>query len=1717
LPTYFRVSAHKQSLLAVIFVFQLIDLFGVEQFELVLKILESRTTLKNDWKVAERSLKLTERQAEVAQYCQQVTVSSKLQSDLRKGVRKEQKRAKKEIDRMLKGFSEKDKIELEMAQQELMKKKSPHFSVVLQERYPFVFDAMVSNGVSILDDTRYCLPAGSTRRLTDTYEEIVVPGSDQSSVELVKNVYIKDMDPLGQVGFEGFDKLNNVQSLVFEQAYKTRENLLICAPTGAGKTNIAMLCILNVVHGHMVNNEIQKDDFKIIYIAPMKALATEMTNGFGIRLEKLGLKVRELTGDTTLSRRQIAETQMLVLTPEKWDAVTRKPDDAITKFVRLLIIDEVHLLQDERGPVIETIVARTLRQVEMTQQGVRIIGLSATLPNYVDVANFLRVNPYKGLFFFDSRFRPVPLTQTLKFANLMDDVCYEKALSFVRQGHQVLVFVHARNATERLALYFKEKAGREGDSNCFLPSDLGSSQYVAAKKMTEKFRNKRLSELFQSGYGAHHAGLIRHDRLLVEKLFAAGHIKVLFCTATLAWGINLPAYAVIIRGTDVFDAQKGVFTDIGVLDVQQIFGRAGRPQYEKKGHGLILTLHSKLNKYVSMLTSQTPIESQFMKSLFNNLNAEIALGTVSNIAEGVEWLKYSYFYIRARLNPLVYGISLEQLERDPDLSQYLEAKIKEAAEMLDFNQMIRFDPATGYLHATDLGRIASHYYIKYETIETFNFGEGRAKLSSMMTDQDIVCLLSLASEFAQIKVRDEELEDLDKLVVDGCPLSLKKDLLATVSGKVNCLIQAFISRCIIRNFALVSELLYIEQNASRLCRAMFEISLRKGWAHASGACLDFAKSLERRIWSFQTPLRFLLFFKFVFFFKQIIKNLYTIIQISVAVTPDFVWDDKLLGGGSQSFWIFVEDLNENLILHYERLTVNKKKVVMGVPQNLIFTVPVHEQQLSHNYQVRVSSDYYVVPDNVVPVSMHNCVLPFANCPHTDLLDLDPLPVKALHNKAFESIYNFPYFNAIQTQVFHCLYHTDQNALIGAPTGSGKTLCAELAIFRLITEQPKKKCVYIAPLKALVRERVIDWNKKFSQLLGMKCVELTGDHTPDLRSLSEAKLVVTTPEKWDGITRSWESRAYVREVALVIIDEIHLLGVERGAVLEAIITRIKLVSAKQKNINPLRVIGLSTALANAGDVAEWLDISEAGLYNFRPSVRPVPVEVHIAGFPGQYYCPRMALMNKPAFKAIKTFSPDKPVLIFVASRRQTRLTAMAFVSQLVAEENPRQWLNADIQELEEIAQTLKDENLKLTLPFGIGMHHAGLQQHERNVVEQLFLERKIQVLITTATLAWGINLPAHLVIIKGTEFYDGKTHKYVDFPVTDVLQMMGRAGRPQYDNSAVAVIYVQDIKKPFYKRFLYEPFPVESSLLPVLPNHINAEIHACTVSTRNQIMEYIANTYLYRRLFANPGYYEVPEVTEEALTSFLVNIVDHCVEELLASKCITYEEVEQILKSTPLGHIASIYYLRHETVRFFSYAVTSNSSVYDMLKILADNPEYSEIPVRHNEDQVNAQLQRYLPIKLPPECEMDSPHTKAHLLFQAHLSRLPVPTDYVTDLRSVLDQCVRIIQAMLDICVIKRWLAAAINVITVLQMIVQARWYTDDPLLVLPHCTETSIDDIMSVYGVNAYCPRFSKEKAPGWFLLVGEKDTGEVLAFLKTPPITGSKVFRLKLEIPKKA
>lgn len=114
------------------------------------------------------------------------------------------------------------------------------------------------------------------------------------------------------------------QSKLHKTCLFSDENILLCAPTGAGKTNVAMLTMLREIGKH-VNEDgtIRADEFKMIYIAPMKSLVQEMVGNFSGRLAAYGLKVGELTGDSQMSKEQIANTQLIVCTPEKWDIITR--------------------------------------------------------------------------------------------------------------------------------------------------------------------------------------------------------------------------------------------------------------------------------------------------------------------------------------------------------------------------------------------------------------------------------------------------------------------------------------------------------------------------------------------------------------------------------------------------------------------------------------------------------------------------------------------------------------------------------------------------------------------------------------------------------------------------------------------------------------------------------------------------------------------------------------------------------------------------------------------------------------------------------------------------------------------------------------------------------------------------------------------------------------------------------------------------------------------------------------------------------------------------------------------------------------------------------------------------------------------------------------------------------------------------------------------------
>ena len=1721
---------------------ELFDLVGFERIELIELLLNHREDIADSYTKCKQTMRqeIANAAASVKQlegparpnYGCQVIVQSQEEKALQKLARKEEKR----INKLLSKTGNDSESEGELDQNEAYdpvflrtKRQEALASAMVKPlfsekdgskaaiyptvpRYPFVFDSLAKTRTApgFIQGVKMSLPIGFEREDTKKFERVSIPADEKPPVNIGRKlVPISELDIVGKTVFQGINSLNRIQSIVFDAAYRTSENLLVCAPTGAGKTNVALLCIVQTIRQHMDKDVIKKDTFKIVYVAPMKALAAEMTTNFSKKLAPLGITVRELTGDMQLTKSEIMQTQVLVTTPEKWDVVTRKPGDvSLAQLVRLLIIDEIHLLHGDRGPVIESLVARTLRLVESSQTVIRIVGLSATLPNYIDVTTFLRVNPELGLFFFDGRFRPVPLAQTFigiknnKFPQCeadMDDTCYDKIVDFARKGKQIMVFVHARNATVKTAMALLEKARNKGQTGLFEPDgeEITGSQVGQARKLMSKSRNNQLVELFQAGFGIHHAGMLRSDRNLVESLFGKGHIKVLCCTATLAWGVNLPAHAVIIKGTEIY--KNGKFEDVGILDVLQIFGRAGRPQFDTSGNGTIITKHDKLSHYLSLLTNQFPIESNFIALLGDNLNAEISLGTVTSVSEAVEWLSYTYLFVRMRKNPLVYGIKHVELRDDPTLEMKRREIIIDAARKLDKARMIRFDERTEILSATDMGRTASHYYVKYDTIEVFN-----AEIKEVMNEADILATLSKAQEFEQLKSREEEMEELDHMTGEYCEVPVAGGS-ENVYGKVNILIQTHISRGRPNAFSLVSDSAYVITNASRIARALFEIVLRKNWPLLSGRLLRFAKTIERQMWDFENPLRQHPIIKPEILDKLERRNFTieklrelesdeigrlithqkagkdvkraaheiplveidasiqpitrTILRVRLTITPNFTWNDRVHGKGSEPFWIWVEDPDNNYIYHHEYFTLAKRQVQREEPQELVFTIPIFEP-LPSQYYARCISDRWIGSETYCAISFQHLILPEQHPPHTNLLDLQPLPITALGDAKYQELFTskgFSHFNPIQTQIFHTLYHTDENVLLGAPTGSGKTIAAEIAMFKVFRDDPiDGKVVYIAPLKALVRERISDWKERLERRLGKNVVELTGDVTPDMRAIQKAHVIVTTPEKWDGISRSWQTRNYVQAVRLIVIDEIHLLGEDRGPVLEVIVSRTNFISSHTSR--NLRIIGLSTALANAKDLADWLGIkTTSGLFNFRPSVRPVPLEVHISGHSGKHYCPRMATMNKPTYQAIQQYSPGKPTLIFVSSRRQTRLTALDLIAFLAAEDNPKMWLKMDESEMERISETIKDQNLRLTLAFGIGMHHAGLVERDRQTVEELFVNQKIQVLIATATVAWGVNFPAHLVVIKGTEYYDGKQKRYVDMPITDVLQMMGRAGRPQFDDEGVACVLVHDVKKNFYKKFLYEPFPVESSLLAVLPDHLNAEIVAGTITSRKDALDYMTWTYFFRRLLQNPSYYGLEGVEEFNINSFLTSIVDKTLHTLAESYCVDFLEDETgalsgEVEATTLGRIASYYYLSHETVAQFKDSLQPTMTAEEVLSVLCYANEYDQLPVRHNEDLMNADLAKECPINVEEKCmPMESPHTKAHLLLQAHFSRLQLPcSDYYTDLKSVLDQAIRIIQAMIDVAAEAGWLATTVRIQTLLQMVVQGRWVSESSLLCLPH-------------------------------------------------------------------
>lgn len=1478
---------------------------------------------------------------------------------------------------------------------------------VEQVRYPHVFSSGAQGNVLSVFGQRFALPLGTSREEKQFYEEVTIPPPRTVPMRTEERyIPIPEMDPICRGAFPGYKSLNRLQSAVYPLAYKTNENLLVCAPTGAGKTDVAMLTVMRAISQYARNLEptagnagqgfdIRKNDFKIIYVAPMKALAAEVVRKFSKRLQYLGIKVRELTGDMQMTRQEIAETQMIVTTPEKWDVVTRKPtgEGELATKVRLLIIDEVHLLHDERGSVIETIVARTLRLVESSQSLIRIVGLSATLPNYVDVADFLRVNRWQGLFYFDSSFRPVPLEQHFlgvkgkagsqqSRANL-DKACFEKVSELVQAGHQVMVFVHARKETVKTAQTLREMFREEAMGDILQASADENPRKAFFKKELQSSRNREMKELFDTGFGIHHAGMLRTDRTLSERMFEAGVTRVLCCTATLAWGVNLPAYAVVIKGTDVYDSSAGKFVDLSILDVLQIFGRAGRPQYEDLGVGYILTSQDRLSHYVDAITSQHPIESKFIGGLIDSLNAEISLGTVASVRDGVSWLGYTYLFTRMKRTPLTYGMTYDEVADDPHLGAKRQQLISNGVKKLVEAKMVEHNPVTDRLQATDLGRIAAKYYIGYRTIETFN-----ERMRSNMSEADVLGLLSQAADFEQIVPRDAEEKELKKML-EAAPCEVSGGI-ETSPGKVNILLQAYISRTFIEDFALVSDSAYVAQNAGRIIRSLLEIALSRRWARTASALISMSKAIEKRMWPFDHPLQqshlnpdtlyavteraddveieelaemsaadiaklIRVNARMGSAVKQAARSFprlatsasmrplsHDLLRIDVRVDRIFEWSERDLGR-LHGFYIWIEDEEGSEILQW---LTHLTRVTDSHLSNVTFTIPLSDT-LPSGLNVRWMSDSWIGSEGSEWIALDDLIVPAKPPLHDTLLDLPLLPVRsALADELLCEMYaqDFSAFNALQTQSFHTLMHTSANTLLCGPTASGKSTVAAMAVWRAL-HQAVQGCIIIVHSKrdtlasatkstmvaALKQKRIEVKRSSLSrEVLPFVCNDGLG-----------ARVLFTTSI---SLLRALEARQdLVGHVSLLVAEDMHLL--DPGY--EMMLARFMWCCARsradssQGAISMPRIVATSASLSDASSLAQWIGADELSTYNFDPKDRPSILNTSFQGFDQPHSSGLLKTMVKPAFDKMKECRANGPAIVVVPSIWQCFTAASDLITKAAADMDIDGYLGLPSEEIESILPHILDTSLHEALVHGIGIVHERTVAQDRTVIEHLYDQHLLKVVIITRDCLWNTTLRAALVVVMSTQYVRiSKAHstgasdrELVDYTLAELGRAQSLAVRPgtlcDPNPPGECLVLCQTDKAKMLEKMLQTGMPLHSCLLqderggaPLLAT-VLGEVVQGAITREEQVLDVLSWTILPAELMRNPTYYDCECNERHSVAARLTAVASELIQTLcelkLVEKHSESKDGNSSFKYTDLGkalHLQSGSTLMH-VVRWFT--------------------------------------------------------------------------------------------------------------------------------------------------------------------------------------------------------
>lgn len=361
----------------------------------------------------------------------------------------------------------------------------------------------------------------------------------------------------------------------------------------------------------------------------------------------------------------------------------------------------------------------------------------------------------------------------------------------------------------------------------------------------------------------------------------------------------------------------------------------------------------------------------------------------------------------------------------------------------------------------------------------------------------------------------------------------------------------------------------------------------------------------------------------------------------------------------------------------------------------------------------------------------------------------------------------------------------QNILVSAPTASGKTLIAIIAMINYLSNK-QGKVVYLSPLRALAAEKFSEFQKLESLDFGKKIkVQIsTGDYELVDAGLEKSDILILTNEKMDSIIR--HSPEWIEDIGLVIADEVHLIGDEdRGQTLEVVLTKLKLLKSKPQ------IVALSATITNADELSEWLECKTV-----ENNWRPVPLYegVYDGGSVimnnGREFEVEASIRGKPVDLGIESVMGGGQSLLFAETR--TRSSSLAVKASDAILNLLKQ---SEREDLEKISKKILEHNehtelvktLAELVKKGVAFHHAGLNPNCRQTVETEFRNGRIKLLAATPTLAAGVNLPARRVVISSISRYNSRVGANRPISVLEYKQLCGRAGRPQYDDYGEAII------------------------------------------------------------------------------------------------------------------------------------------------------------------------------------------------------------------------------------------------------------------------------------------------------------------------------------------